>query len=107
MATSDLKSCPFCGSDAIMWSWNGGVIVECSKYNQCCHHASVEGKTEAEAIEKWNHRVERTAKVVPMVKEILGGTETITITSCELCKRDVTMWDRFCPNCGARLEWGE
>ena len=50
---------------------------------------------------------ERTAKVVPMEKEILGGTETITITSCELCKRDVTMWDRFCPNCGAKLERGK
>ena len=50
---------------------------------------------------------ERTAKVVPMVKEILGGTDTITITSCESCERDVSVFDRYCPFCGARLEWGE
>ena len=103
---SELKPCPFCGGkarlneykDCEIWYevWCDGCAVRTEQY-----------ENEDEAVKVWNHRVERTAKVVPMVKEILGGTETITITSCELCKRDVTMWDRFCPNCGAKLEWGE
>ena len=106
-----LKPCPFCGSDAIMWSWNGGVVVECSKYNQRCHHASVEGKTEAEAIEKLNHRVERTAKVIehnnfvhPLAEHNINY-EYYWELLCGFCKNKVQEGDDYCSHCGARLEW--
>ena len=34
---SDLKPCPFCGSDAYMWSWNYGTAIQCSKFNPNSH----------------------------------------------------------------------
>ena len=48
---------------------------------------------------------ERTAKVIPIEKEILGGTETVTLPHCALCKTDVTIWDKYCPHCGVKLDW--
>ena len=48
---------------------------------------------------------ERTAKVVPAAQEMLANTDIIVTTSCELCERSVTLRDKYCPNCGARLEW--
>ena len=101
-----LKPCPFCGSDAIMWSWNGGVVVECSKYNQCCHRASVEGKTEAEAIEKWNHRVERTAKVVH--SDVFGDWKNMCGNCFEAGKKMGLFHEqKYCYECGCKLDWSD
>ena len=95
--SENLKNCPFCGSKADMWSWNGGVRIECSNFDQRCHLVSIEGKTEAEAIEKWNHRVERTAKV----------DFSESVPHCTACENPLTLCDndKYCPSCGARLEF--
>jgi hypothetical protein len=55
---SDLKPCPFCGADALMWSWNYGTAIQCSKFNAKSHLIQVIGKTSTEAIEQWNTRRE-------------------------------------------------
>lgn len=54
----DLKPCPFCGSKAFLWQWNGGTAIQCEKFNSTYHVIQVQGKTEKEAVENWNNRVE-------------------------------------------------
>lgn len=56
-----LKPCPFCGAPAFMWRTNHYVYIQCSKFNALefsgkFHMIEVAGKTENEAIEKWNTR---------------------------------------------------
>lgn len=53
---SDLKPCPFCGADAFIWSWNYGTAIQCSKFNADSHLIQIRGKTNTEAIERWNTR---------------------------------------------------
>ena len=50
----------------------------------------------------------QTVKVIYVEKPIIGDEEgkTIKVTSCENCENVVSIFDNFCPNCGARLEWG-
>ena len=67
---SNLKPCPFCGADAYIWSWNYGTAIQCSKFNAKSHLIQVIGKTNAEAIEKWNTRQESFAG-----ENIQTGTE--------------------------------
>ena len=60
--SENLKSCPFCGGSAKLYEVRDGQIY----YEIWCTHCGVrteQYETEAEAIEKWNHRVERTAKI--------------------------------------------
>lgn len=55
----DLKPCPFCGSPARLWSWNGGTRIDCSKWrggDANVHYVGIGAKTEKEAIERWNKR---------------------------------------------------
>lgn len=33
----NLKPCPFCGSKAYMWQWNGGTVIQCEKFNSTYH----------------------------------------------------------------------
>lgn len=54
-----LKPCPFCGSDAGVYSmkltsWMDDSFVECNNLDCKC---KVKGKTPEEAAEKWNRRV--------------------------------------------------
>ena len=53
--SEELKPCPFCGSPAKMWSWNGGTRVDCSAWRDG-HFVGVEGRTEDEAVKAWNTR---------------------------------------------------
>lgn len=55
---SDLKPCPFCGSEAYIWSWNYGTAVQCSKFNANTHLVQIRGETSDLAIKRWNHRAD-------------------------------------------------
>ena len=63
----------------------------------------------AEAIEAWNRAMgERTAKVIEHDASITDDRGYKYLRSeylCENCKKKVIGGDKYCPNCGARLEW--
>ena len=112
---NELVNCG-CGGQASMcygFEHRNIYAVECAVCGTC----TCDYDTKAEAIEAWNRAMgakdinipnkERTAKVVGVEKPIIGDEEgkTIKITSCENCENVVSIFDNFCPHCGARLEW--
>lgn len=106
MGNLELKPCPFCGGEAIK-----GVAchvhedyafrVECRE----CKIVTPFYATEAEAIEAWNRRAERTAKVRSLEKrsETVMGWEGI----CTSCGAYTIHEMNYCHNCGAKLDWSE
>ncbi len=97
-----------CGGEAHVMqpSYTHCHVVMCPK----CGIKTAFMNTEAEAIEAWNRAMgERKAKVVSIEKPIIGDAEgkTIRVTSCSACENTVSIFDDFCPGCGARLEWNE
>lgn len=98
---SDLKPCPFCGSANVhAYSYKEAVYrqyaVKCKK----CGARIMAQSTEL-AIEKWNRRAERTAKVV------CHGTEMGLSFCCGNCWNPVHSEGEYCHNCGAKLNWSE
>lgn len=93
-----LKPCPFCGGEAIRGiachvHEDYAFRVECRE----CKIVTPFYDTEAEAIEAWNRRTERTAKVI---------TED-NISICDNCSWVVFTGMKYCPSCGAKLDWSE
>ena len=88
-------------------------------YVQCeqCGINTLMKCTEAEAIEAWNRamgadqfrdltkKIERTAKVKKQFVLVTGGLGGV-MPSCE-CGWTVNEEWKYCPQCGARLEWNE
>ena len=103
MAEIKLKPCPFCGGKAEPFNpfenTEGTWCVICSE----CAAATGFEQTEAEAIEAWNTRAERTCKN--------NDTDNDEFFQCSECgKSSVTEFlrggygvPRYCPNCGARV----
>ena len=58
MREEKLKPCPFCGGEALMWRWNGGVRIDCGNWTLTTpeHIVGVGAKTAEEAIKLWNKR---------------------------------------------------
>lgn len=55
-----LKSCPFCGGEAHLWTWNGGTRIDCKNWKDSqseTHFVGIGAKTREEAIRLWNRRV--------------------------------------------------
>ena len=104
MISEELKPCPFCPDGGKLFI-NGGVgcrWVECSSCG--CDGPAYE--TEAEAVEAWNTRAERTCRNT--TRHRYYGFE------CSECKwsayepndygNDVCFDDfDYCPNCGAKV----
>ena len=118
MTMSDLKPCPFCGSEAVLN--HGHMITATGQYlaNVKCSECgiatrvvwSTDSPEEAvkESIEAWNKRVvtdtndgskERTAKVRDWSEDEFGHYR------CDKCGFVLESDYVYCPNCGARLEW--
>ena len=56
---NQLKSCPFCGSDAVMTYSNKGFQVYCSNDDCLLNNLEMyDKKTEQEAADTWNSRAE-------------------------------------------------
>lgn len=94
---NDLKPCPFCGGEAQiehMSCW-----VECQK----CYAASVTCGEEQAAIDAWNTRVERTCEFKPFKDEDWSEPNAVRGV-CSECSALMYGKDRFCPNCGAKVE---
>ena len=124
---SDLKLCPFCGSEVDFWTRQAfeaeeyqALIIDCKdcpanmeewvyKYDK--NFAENFEKKKAEMFEAWNKRIER--KKGKWIKEDLSGYLTLggnSIYHCSECGHVEGPYPRprltdFCPSCGARLEW--
>lgn len=97
---SELKPCPFCGGEAEILtaeSMHGGNLygVMCD----CCAGRADVYDTEAEAIEAWNTRAERTCELT------LDGTDGCF--GCSECFENIPPLANYCPNCGAKVIGGK
>lgn len=114
--TNELKPCPFCGGEAhvvegMYSSYQEGYAVRC---RHCaltlgasgrlgeCYEWSCCYETEAEAIEAWNTRAERTCHEVLVDKHWRGCSECSYkwefMYGIGKCERP-----NYCPDCGARV----
>ncbi len=75
------------------------------KYFICCEECGIKTSiynSKKEAIEAWNKAMGvRTAMVIK------GSDGMITVAACENCCTVVSIFDKYCPSCGTRLEWSE
>lgn len=92
----ELKPCPFCGGEAKTvtdyYFWNTRCANCGATGWQCC--------TEAEAIEAWNTRHERTCRSVDYV----DPGYWFVCSECDFGRGDLLHIPNFCPNCGARVK---
>ena len=96
---SDLKPCPFCGGEAKIKSryYRAIDIYDYSGVCQECNASMDVKDTEAEAIEAWNTRRERTCKRESYFN---GYNLTHVCTDCGYLSE--YQWN-YCPNCGAKV----
>ena len=121
---SDLKTCPFCGGRPI-WEY----CTE-DRLDICCDTCGItfeEGfRNRKDAIEAWNRRAidlgitnrndhfldatkmipERTAKVEAQY-QVGDHGKIYEYGSCGACGAPVIKPDKYCSECGARLDWSE
>ena len=94
---SELLKCPFCGGEAKPYNLGKKHLIECDDCKEYGHGAYVVARTEAEAIEAWNTRAERTCKherMFNLVKRECDGKR--------YSWREMDM-PNYCPNCGAKV----
>lgn len=102
---SELKPCPFCGEEAVIYIWNGG---ECTpRCKQCRCQIDDFFDTKEEAIAAWNRRAERTChlrKVIKSIDDYNGVTFHDELwDECSECGYQVPARPNYCPNCGAKV----
>lgn len=103
MTSDKLKPCPFCGGGGIpIEVFNGAYTVRCGKCGVSCPDGTLYGRySEAEAIEAWNTRYERTCKM-----EVFSMHDEGDFTfRCSECGKGYVEYEppRYCPHCGARV----
>lgn len=112
--SDELKPCPFCGGRAIMKIQKH--IPNGYDYTPTCQDPSCAGRltkkwiNEADAIEAWNRRAERTVKVVEhdaSITDTDGYKYHRTEYLCGACKKKVLSGDDYCSHCGVKLDWGK
>lgn len=105
---SELLPCPFCGGRQTYRKHDGGVWLTTTNHKRGCIMrdalAFVAFSTEAEAIEAWNTRAERTCSVVCIIDGLIMDEPN----SIELsCGHTFETWDEvppnYCPSCGAKV----
>lgn len=104
--SNELLNCPFCGGEATMHHQGGGLgkqywYVACHRMTCLMDLETPLMDTEAEAIEAWNTRAERTC-------HDFGGEEGANAEGYDFgCSACGFVCDQpepnYCPNCGARI----
>lgn len=96
----ELKPCPFCGGKAYIGQAKDGewhINTLCGVDKPAYHSAFVIADTEAEAVEAWNTRAERTCKqerLFNLVKRECDGNRY---------EWHGDKLPNYCPNCGAKV----
>lgn len=109
---NELKPCPFCGVEAeVVWLdsvYIHGFVARCANA-ECIIVAETDiYPTEAEAVEAWNTRAERTCRIEKIGDEwhcsCCGEMVGCDDPWCELFINGnaVELWNH-CPNCGAKV----
>lgn len=94
----ELKPCPFCGGEEIMFEWEANYVSAfCEK---CGSRAAFKTSLE-EAAASWNARTERTCKQV--ITEHNDGMMPPFIVHCSECGAQWGYTPNYCPNCGVKV----
>ena len=115
--TDELKPCPFCGGDAETCSYYFEEKDRTSWQVRCkerpydvehpCYTADsfISFATEAEAVEAWNTRAERTCKIENAGKVPENIIESETVWFCSECGSPIynDMTPSYCIYCGAKV----
>lgn len=99
--TTELLPCPFCGVEYTQVRWIGfkdksNGAFDAGYRGECCDCGALTRAydTEAEAIEAWNTRAERTCTIPQDWHEW---------PACSACGASCNRIDNYCPNCGAKV----
>ena len=113
---NELKPCPFCGGEAIIMQENNWWVA-CT---DCTAEIGFDGmtdtsgcfghyNTEAEAIEAWNTRAERTCHALPQISDTVcvvkrdGMEIECGYWTCSECRCENFAGAKFCMECGAKM----
>lgn len=109
---ADLLPCPFCGGEAEVrptydrFTYQvDGWFAWCRNHNdyECpCAPQTMDYLTEADAVEAWNTRAERTCEVLgERYDELLDYWDTEL--SCGHVFNGMAQYVTYCPDCGAKV----
>ena len=98
----ELKPCPFCGGEANPYNYVKKYLIECDYCKEYGHGAYVVARTEAEAIEAWNTRAERTCHVIGEEYDDLLEYSSVEF-SCGHYAIGLPSYFAYCPKCGAKV----
>lgn len=113
----ELKSCPFCGGEAIGFEWSDDDEVDEGERHADDAYCAVKANhkddcllkvgefymwiaaTEEEAAEIWNKRAERTCHR----EEDQNNWGTMYDDWCSECDEHIKQGANYCPGCGAKV----
>ena len=96
---SELKPCPFCGEEAVIYIWNGGEGTPRCKQCRCQIDDFFDKKEEA--IAAWNRRAERTCHNFGGEEGTNGELYDFACSACGFMSGQTDA--NYCPNCGAKV----